>query len=183
MIDTGRITHYRKTIAILKSQIIGSQQSDITTEHTAHIHTIAVAHLKMSESLTIESRTGNHDDAAFHLSINGIPVHLIIIPLLIHFLTEENLHGRHLILIRHHQHIIACMKHGISLWHNHLFTTPDTRDDKLTVSEHGDFCNRITIECRIHNQILSDGSMVVIIIASDLQILRLHKEFAQQHHR
>ena len=75
------------------------------------------------------------------------------------------------------------MKHGISLWHNHLFTTPDTRDDKLTVSEHGDFCNRITIECRIHNQILSDGSMVVIIIASDLQILRLHKEFAQQHHR
>ncbi len=42
MVDTGRIANYRKAVAILKSQIIGSQQTDITTEHTAHIHTIAV---------------------------------------------------------------------------------------------------------------------------------------------
>ncbi len=57
----------------------------------------------------------------------GIPVHLIIIPLLIHLLTEENLHGRNLVLIRNHQHIIICMKNGISLRHNHLFATPNTR--------------------------------------------------------
>ena len=36
-----------------------------------------------SQSLAVESRTGHHDDSALQFGIDGVPVHLIIIPLLI----------------------------------------------------------------------------------------------------
>ncbi len=48
---------------------------------------------------------------------------------------------------------------------------------------HRNLCYGIAIQGRIHDYVLSDRRMVVIIITANLQIFRFHKEFAQEHHR
>ena len=126
MVDTRRIAHHGQTVAVLQTEVIGSQQTDITTQHSAHVDAIGISHLQASQSLAVQSRTGHHDDAAFHLCINRIPVYLIIIPLLVHLFSEENLHRRNLILIGNHEHIIIGMENRISLRHNHLLSSPYT---------------------------------------------------------
>ena len=183
MVDARRVAHHRQSVAILQTEVVGSQQSDITTQHSAHIHAIGIAHLQASQSLAVESRTGHHDDSALQFGIDGIPVHLIIIPLLIHLLSEENLHGRSLILIGNHEHIIVGMEHGISLRNDDLLASPYTGNDELAMGHHRDFGDGTAVESRVYDDVLSDGCMVILIGTSDLQVLRLHEDLAQEHHR
>ena len=46
MVDTRRVANYRQAVAVLQTEIIGSQQTDITTKHSAHIHAIGISHLQ-----------------------------------------------------------------------------------------------------------------------------------------
>ena len=183
MVDTRRVANYSQPVAVLQTEVICSKQTDITTKHSTHIHAIGISHLQTAQALTVQSRTGNNDNAAFYLRINRIPVYLIIIPLLIHLLSEENLHRRDLFLIGNHEHIIIRMKNRISLRNYHLFASPHTGDDELAMRHHRNLCYGIAVQGRIHDYILSDSRMVVIIIIANLQIFRFHKEFAQEHHR
>ena len=51
------------------------------------------------------------------------------------------------------------------------------------MGHHRDFGDGIAIECRVHDDVLSDGCMVVFIGTSDFQVSRLDEELAQEHHR
>ena len=75
------------------------------------------------------------------------------------------------------------MKNRISLRNYHLFASPHTGDDELAMRHHRNLSDGIAVQGRIHDYILSDRRMVVIIIIANLQIFRFHKEFAQEHHR
>ncbi|CUQ23030.1 Uncharacterised protein [Segatella copri] len=75
------------------------------------------------------------------------------------------------------------MKNRISLRNYHLFASPHTGDDELAMRHHRNLCDGIAVQGRIHDYVLSDRRMVVIIIFANLQIFRFHKEFAQEHHR
>ena len=183
MVDAGRIAHHGEAVTILQSQVIGGKKANIATEHTAHIHAIGVAHGEMAQQLAVQPRTGHHDDAALHLGIDGVPVHLLAVPVLVHLLAEENRHGRNLILIGYHQHTVVGVQHGVGLRHDDLVATPHARDDELAVCEHRNLGYGVAIQGRIHDDILSDGSMVVLVVSSYLQVGRLHKELAHRHHR
>ena len=51
------------------------------------------------------------------------------------------------------------------------------------MGHHRDFGDGIAIECRVHDDVLSDGCMVVFIGTSDFQVSRLDEKLAQEHHR
>ena len=84
---------------------------EIIAQQTAQVEDLGLYMLQLQDEMCIR----DSDNAAFDLRINRIPVYLIIIPLLIHLLAEENLHRRNLVLIGNHEHIIIRMKNRISL--------------------------------------------------------------------
>ncbi len=58
MVDTRRVANYRQSVAVLQTEVTCSQQTDITTKHSAHIHAIGISHLQTAQALTVQSRDG-----------------------------------------------------------------------------------------------------------------------------
>ena len=67
VIERLRLAHHRESVAILQTQVVGSQQLDITTRDATDVHTIDVAQLQMSQPLTIEHLTRENQRTALHL--------------------------------------------------------------------------------------------------------------------
>ena len=111
-----------------------------------------------------------------------IPVNLLAIPVGLGLLAEENLHRPDVVLICDNKYVVIELQQCVGLWHEHLLSTPDARDDELQMAHLRDFSNGFIGQGRVDNYELSYVSLVLGTFGAQFQIFRLHKEFPDEHH-
>ena len=154
-------------VAILQSQVVGSQELDVTTGDAAHVDAIGVAQMKLPEFAAVEGRAREDKGAALDVGVDVVPVDLRLVPVLLHLLAEEHLHSRLRLFAGHDQDIVArielctCQRyHGLSL-------APNARDDKLGLCGAGYLGQRPPLQGWIDHHVLSHKGMVLVALMTD----------------
>ena len=103
--------HHRKSVAIVKAQVVGSQQFHTATRHPADIDPVGGPQMQMSQQTTIEVGSGQHHLATLHIRVERVPVDIAVIPVLRLPLAKQNFHCRHFLLGGDSQHPVAHTQH------------------------------------------------------------------------
>ena len=119
------LAHHGHTVAILEHEVIGGKQLDVAAHHTADVHAVSIAQMKGAEHLAVEHRTGHDDHTTLHMRVDGVPVDLLAVPVFLHLLAKQDLHGVGLMRRGHHQQVVVDVDLRLCQWHDHAVAAPD----------------------------------------------------------
>ena len=92
---------------------------------TAVLNEVNQAQMKGTEHLAVEHRTGNDDHTTLHMRVDGVPVDLLAVPVFLHLLAKQDLHGIGLMGRGHHQQVIVDVDLRLCQRHDHTVAAPD----------------------------------------------------------
>ena len=133
--DVARCADNGEMVAVLQAQVIARKQFDVAAHYAADVHSVGCAHVQGTECLAVEAGACEQYYATLHVAVYCVPVNMIFVavPVFLHFLTEQDVHGFRLVYFCHHEHAVVQLHLCVSQRHYHLTVAPDARDDEMTV--------------------------------------------------
>ena len=182
MVYVLRSAHHGDAVAVLQVQIVSSQQLDVASHHTAHVHSVSLTHVQHAERLAVELGARHHYHAALHRVVDGVPIDFLTVPVLLHTLTEQNCHCRHLVAVGHHEHVVVHLQLRRCQRHDHLAASPDARYDEVAVGHLRHLGNGHARYGRIDYHKLSYKGVVFVVARARLKVGWAHKKLAHEYH-
>ena len=182
MVDVLRSAHHGDAVAVLQVQIVGSQQLDVASHHAAHVHSVSLAHVQHAERLAVELGARHHYHAALHRVVDGVPVYLLTVPVLLHTLTEEYCHSRYLVAVGHHEHVVVHLQLRRCQRHDHLAASPDARYDEVAVGHLRHVGYGHARYGRIDYHKLPYEGVVFVVASARFEVGWAHKKLAHEYH-
>ena len=84
-----------------------------------------IAQMKGAEHLAVEHRTSNDNHTTLHMRVDGVPVDLLAVPVFLHLLAKQDLHGIGLMGRGHHQQVVVDVDLRLCQRHDHAVAAPD----------------------------------------------------------
>ena len=135
MFYVARCADNGQMVAVLQSQVVACKQLDVAAHYSADVHSVGCAHVQGTECLAVEAGACEQYDATLHVAVYRVPVDavLVAVPVFLHLLSEQNVHGFRFVYIGHHEHAVVQLHLCLSQRHYHLSVAPDARDDEMAV--------------------------------------------------
>ena len=173
-----------ETVAVLQAQIVACKQFYVAAHYAADVHSVGCAHVEGSECFAVEAGACEQYDATFHVTVYCVPVYtiLVAVPVLLHLLAEEYVHGVRLIDVCHNEHVVALLHSCICQRHYHLTVAPDTRYDEVAVGHLRYLVDGFAVECRVYHDVLRNVCVVFIVLVAWFEVGRFDEETAYEYH-
>ena len=182
VVDVFGCAHDGDAVAVLQVERISCEQLDVAAHHSRHVHAVCLAHVQRAERSAVQTAARHHYHAALHRRVDGVPVYLVAVPVFLHMLAEEDVHGSHLVAVGHHEHVVAVLHHGLCHRNDNLSVAPDARDDEVAVGRLRYLRYRLVRDGGVDADELSDVCAVVVRALAAFKVFLAHEELAQQYH-
>ena len=133
MVDVLRCAHHGKAVAILEVERVGGKELDVASHYAAYVYAVGLAHVQRAERFRVELGACHDDDAALDGGVDGVPVNLVAVPVLLHVFSEEDVHDRHLVTCGDYEDVVVLHHDGLRHRHDNLAVSPDARDDEVAL--------------------------------------------------